>query len=393
MSTDIAQPKLIRITTVPQSLRSLLKGQLHYMTKQGFEVIGISSPGEILDEVAEQENIQTIGVVMTRTISPLKDISAVWKLYKIFRKEKPQIVHTHTPKAGTVGMLAAKLARVPHRLHTVAGMPLLVTKGKKRKLLDFVEKKTYSWATMVYPNSNGLKNIIQNNKYTTQNKLKVIGKGSSNGIDTEEFNPVLVTEKTKATLKKSLGIREKDFVFLFVGRLVTDKGVNELVAAFEQLFTSYKDIHLVLVGKFENHLDPLLLKTTISIEQHPQIHAVGYKTNVIDYFAFADVLTFPSYREGFPNVVMQAAAMQLNTIVSDINGCNEIITDAENGWIISVKNTDQLKNKMEWCYLNRDKSKTMGIKSRNLMQEKYERKKIWKLIKDEYHSVINKNNV
>src|SRR5690606_26622339 len=120
-----------------------------------------------------------------------KDIKAVWQLYKIFKKERPLIVHTHTPKAGTVGMLAAKLAGVPYRLHTVAGLPLLVVKGKKRKLLDVVEKFTYACATKVYTNSFGLYDIILENKYTTKDKLKVIGKGSTNGIDTSYFKPEL----------------------------------------------------------------------------------------------------------------------------------------------------------------------------------------------------------
>src|SRR5690554_4338580 len=168
------KPKLIRITTVPQSLYSLLKGQLKFMSKSGFDVIGVSSPGEELKQVEVQEGIPTYAVPMTRTIAPFKDLVSLYKLYKIIRKEKPQIVHTHTPKAGTLGMLAAKLAGVPHRLHTIAGLPLLVTKGNKRKLLDFVEKKTYGWATKVYPNSKGLYEIILKNKYTTVDKLKVI---------------------------------------------------------------------------------------------------------------------------------------------------------------------------------------------------------------------------
>ena len=205
------------------------------MSENGFEVIGISSSGEELQDVEREENIRTIAIEMTRTISPFKDLKSVWQLYKIFKKEKPQIVHTHTPKAGTVGMLAAKLAGVPHRLHTVAGLPLLVVKGKKRKLLDFVEKITSACATKVYPNSFGLYDIILENKYTTKDKLKVIGKGSSNGIDTSHFDPKLFSEEQKQELKNSLGIQPDDFVYVFVGRLVKDKGINELVSAFKEL--------------------------------------------------------------------------------------------------------------------------------------------------------------
>ncbi|MBA3985862.1 MAG: glycosyltransferase, partial [Flavobacteriales bacterium] len=152
--------KLIRITTVPISLRILLKGQLAFM-RNHFEVLAISAgPQEELEEVGIRESVPTKMVEMTRFITPLQDLKAVWQLYRLFRKEKPHIVHTHTPKAGIVGMLAAKLAGVPHRLHTVAGLPLLEATGGKRKLLDAVEKITYRCATKIYPNSKGLYDII-----------------------------------------------------------------------------------------------------------------------------------------------------------------------------------------------------------------------------------------
>ncbi|NBL64820.1 glycosyltransferase [Flavobacterium sp. NST-5] len=378
-------PKLIRITTVPQSLRGLLKGQLGFISENGFEVIGISSPSEILDEVSRDEAVTTIPVEMTRTISPIKDLKALLALIKIFRKEKPNIVHTHTPKAGLLGMMAAKICGVPHRLHTVAGMPLLVATGNKRKLLNFIEKLTYSCATKIYPNSYGLKNIIIEQKFTKISKIKVLGNGSSNGIDTSVFNPALNADEQKALLKESLGISAQDFVFIFVGRLVGDKGLNELVAAFENL--NSERAKLILVGSYEPELDPLSSNTMNSINNNPNIISVGYQTDVKPYFGIADVLTFPSYREGFPNVVMQAAAMQLNCIVSDINGCNEIIKDGENGWIVPVKNSEKLQDKMSWCIQNRSTSKNMGIQSRDLMIQNYERAFIWNEILKEYKNL------
>ena len=235
-------PKLIRITTVPQSLRGLLNGQLKFMFQNGFDVVGISSPGEILNEVGENEGVRTIAVEMTRTISPLKDLKSVICLYKILKNEKPEIVHTHTPKAGIVGMLAAKMAGVPHRLHTVAGMPLLVATGKKRKLLDAVEKYTYHCATKVFPNSYGLFEIILKNNFTTKEKLKVIANGSSNGIDTSYFDPKLIRDEKKQKLKNSLGITPEDFIYVFIGRIVKDKGINELVKAFKDLKSKFKNL-------------------------------------------------------------------------------------------------------------------------------------------------------
>ena len=379
--------KLIRITTVPQSLRGLLKGQIKFMSENGFEVIGVSSPGEALNDVEKNEGVKTVGIEMTRSITPLQDLKALLHLIQLFRKEKPQIVHTHTPKAGLLGMMAARIAGVPHRLHTVAGMPLTVATGFKRKLLNQMEKLTYACATKVYPNSRGLEKIILDEKFTSPTKLKVIGKGSSNGIDTNEFDPNKVSEETRNEIRKDLGIAEEDIVFLFVGRVVKDKGINELVQAFVNLEANNASCHLVIVGGFENNLDPILPQTENQIKNHPKIHAVGYKTNVIDYFAIADVLTFPSYREGFPNVVMQAAAMQLNCVVSDINGCNEIITNGENGWIIPVKNESILTDRMQWCLDNPIESKAMGMKNREIMLSYYERSFVWNEILKEYQKL------
>src|SRR5690554_6103724 len=379
--------KIIRITTVPQSLKGLLKGQLRFMSENGFEVIGVSSSGKELEEVNKQEGIRTISIEMSRKITPIKDLRALWRFYKLCKKEKPTIVHSHTPKAGIIGMLGAKLAGVPIRLHTVAGLPLMETTGNKRKLLDFVEKLTYACATKVYPNSYGLEKIILDEKFTSPTKLKVIGKGSSNGIDTSEFDPKKVSEETKKEIRKDLGIKEDDFVFLFVGRVVKDKGINELVQAFINLERNNTNCHLVIVGSYENDLDPVLPETEKQINNHPKIHAVGYKSNVIDYYAMADVLTFPSYREGFPNVVMQAAAMQLNCIVSDINGCNEIIKNGENGWIVPVKDSTKLEEQMLWCLNNQKQSEEMGLKSREMMVSDYERSYIWNEILKEYQSL------
>lgn len=384
----LKKTKLIRITTVPISLRDLLKGQLNFLSQNGFEVVGVSSPGLELEEVREREGVPVIAVEMSRTISPIRDLMALWKLYKVFRKERPFIVHTHTPKAGTVGMLAAKLAKVPVRLHTVAGLPLLEATGIKRKLLNIVERITYSCAIKVYPNSMGLQKIILDNKFTSAEKLKVIGNGSSNGIDINEFNPETVSQRSKNFLRSELGIKPDDLVFLFVGRVVTDKGLNELVEAFYEISSSYTNCRLLIVGNRENSLDPLAVKTDKLIQESSSIHMIGYKRNVVNYFAISDVFVFPSYREGFPNVVMQAAAMKLNAIVTNINGCNEMIQNGENGWVVPVKDANLLRDKMRWCVENREASRIMGEKSRKLMQEKFERKFVHGEILREYYSFL-----
>ncbi len=368
--------KLIRITTVPSSLRSLLKGQHRFMSKY-FEVIGVSGDGDALAEVRQNEGIRTHVVEMTRTITPLKDLKALLKLYKFFKKEKPFIVHTHTPKAGTVGMIAAKLAGVPNRLHTIAGLPLLEKTGVMRKLLNLVEKLTYSCSTLILPNSFKLKRIILTEKFTSASKLKVIGHGSSNGIDTEHYNIAHVTEKEKEQLRESLNINENDTVFIFIGRIVKDKGINELVAAFNLLTKKHSRCKLLLIGSRENHLDPLLSKTEILIKENICIIPTGVQKDIRPYVSISHALTFPSYREGFPNVVLQASCMCLPCIVSDINGCNEIIEDRVNGLIIPVKNSEALESAMIYMIENPEKRLDMIKHSRKRILERYKQEFIW----------------
>ena len=378
---------IIRITTVPVSLNVLLKGQLAFMN-QFYKVIGVSTYEEHhFAEIRNRERIELVSLTMTRTISPLKDLIALYKLYFFLKKEKPFIVHSHTPKAGTIGMIAAKLAGVPHRFHTIAGLPLLESKGAKRKLLNFVEKITYSCATKILPNSNGLKEIIVENKFTNANKLKVIANGSSNGIDCTHYDASLFLENDKTSLTENLGISSKDFVFIFVGRMVGDKGINELVKSFKRLSTDVENVKLLLVGPFENNLDPLKKNTIEEIDSNNKIIAVGAQKDVRPYFAIANVLVFPSYREGFPNVVMQAGAMGLPSIVTNINGCNEIIIEGENGLIIPVKNIELLYQAMIKILNEKDEYRIMSQKSRDLVVKRYEQKYVWEQLLKEYQSL------
>lgn len=380
--------KLIRITTVPVSLNVLLKGQLAFMN-QFYKVIGVTSYVEAqFIEIQEREKIELVNVEFTRTISPLKDCISLYKLYVFLKKEKPFIVHSHTPKAGTIGMIAAKLAGVPHRFHTIAGLPLLESKGAKRKLLNIVEKITYSCATKIFPNSHGLKEIIVENKFTHADKLKVIANGSSNGIDCIHYNASLYSENDKTSLREKLGISSNDFVFIFVGRMVGDKGINELVKSFKRLSTDVENVKLLLVGPFENNLDPLKKNTIEEIDSNNKIIAVGAQKDVRPYFAIANVLVFPSYREGFPNVVMQAGAMGLPSIVTNINGCNEIIIEGENGLIIPVKNIELLYQAMIKILNEKDEYRIMSQKSRDLVVKRYEQKYVWEQLLKEYQSLI-----
>lgn len=380
--------KLVRITTVPVSLEKLLENQAQYFSKF-YEVILVSSDEERLERLGKAQGVATHSIPLTRTISPLRDLRCLYQMYRFFKKEKPDIVHTHTPKAGIIGMLAAFLARVPVKMHTIAGLPLMETKGLKRFVLMMVEKVTYRCADWVYPNAKGLKTFIEEHRLCPSDKIKILGNGSSNGIDTQYFDPEKVSKSSIHTIKSNMRIGAKDFVFCFIGRLVGDKGINELVHAFTSLSQKYPQIKLVLVGEEEKFLDPLHPEISIQIKNHPHIYSVGYQNDIRPYLALSDIFVFPSYREGFPNVVLQASAMEVPSIVSNINGCNEIVRDQENGWWVPVKSTAVLIQKMEEACKVTSKRTMFKQQLRSEIIANYEREHFWGLLKQQYQSHLN----
>lgn len=384
--------KLIRLSTIPGSLRSLLKGQLRFMSEKGFDVIGVSSDGEALKEVAYNEDIRIIPINMARRIAPIQDLKSLWNLWVLFRKEKPVIVHSITPKAGLLSMLAAKMAGVPIRIHTFTGLVFPTRTGVMQKTLILMDKLLCWAATNIYPEGNGVRQDLINYKITSK-PLKVIANGNINGIDLEYFSVSQVSEEQKNQLREHLGIKPNDFVFIFVGRLVSDKGINELIKAFSSL--KFDNVKLLLVGPMEKKLDPLKEETLRKIETNPSIIAVGFQKDVRPYFAISNVLAFPSYREGFPNVVIQAGAMELPCIVSNINGCNEIIIEGENGLIIPPKQVDDLQKVMKQLIENTELYTHLKQNSRRMIEERYEQSVVWEALLREYNSHIfylNKQN-
>ena len=381
--------KLIRITTVPISLEKLLSGQMRFMKENGFDVYMVSSPNKKSLALEQKENASYLTVNMTRVISPFKDLISLMEMIKLLRKIKPSIVHTHTPKAGLIGMLASWITNVPIRLHTVAGLPLMEVRGTKRKILEIVEKITYYCATFVYPNSSNLKNFILKLKLTNKNKIAVIGNGSSNGIDIHAFKRTEEIEQVAISLMATHQLSVNHFIFVFVGRLVKDKGIEELIGAFKRLNIQYPILKLMLVGPEEPELDPLSEECINEIHHNEAIIHVGYQQEVRSYLALSNALVFPSYREGFPNVPMQAGCFGLPSIVTNINGCNEIIIEGENGLIVPVKDENALFVAMKTLYLDKNIYQKMAQNSRKMIVDRYEQQKVWDLILEEYKKHLN----
>ncbi|MEN5058264.1 glycosyltransferase family 4 protein [Sphingobacterium kitahiroshimense] len=381
--------KIIRTSTIPLSLNILLKGQLAFLSNH-FEVIGISSKGQLLDEVSTREGIKVISVEMERGISPLKDYKSLMNLYNILKKEKPTIIHSITPKAGLLSMLAGKMAGVPIRIHTFTGLIFPSKKGLLKALLIKMDQLLCWSATNIYPEGEGVKSDLF--KFNITNKpLKVLANGNVNGIDLSYFSIDKCYQQNLHKLRMNLNILAQDFVFVFVGRLVGDKGINELVEAFKSINTSVissGSVKLLLVGPLETELDPLLDVTLKEIQSNPNIISVGFQKDVRPYFAISNALVFPSYREGFPNVVMQAGAMDLPAIVSDINGCNEIIVEGKNGMIIPVKNARAIKEAMTKFLRDKNYFSILKQNARKMISERYEQQVVWDALLKEYKELI-----
>lgn len=327
---------------MPISLKHLITGQMSFMVDKGFDVTMMSADGPEIDELVQREKCPHQVIPLTRKITPIQDLIAVWVLYKELRKMKPSIVHTHTPKAGLVGMLASWFARVPIRIHTVAGLPLETTAGIKRSVLVAVEKCTYFFASEVWPNSQSLLSFIVENRFAPTRKLNMIGQGSSNGIDLEEFSVDVIDEQTLREVEERVEYSQDNFYLLFVGRVVKDKGIVELVEAFKRLEISNKLLRLIIVGPTEPELDPLPPAVLNEIKTNPKIYAIGYSDKVKYYMHLADTFVFPSHREGFPNVLMQAGLMACPIVASKITGNVDIIQHGTNGLLFEKGNIDSL---------------------------------------------------
>ncbi|MEI7965253.1 MAG: glycosyltransferase family 4 protein [Chitinophagaceae bacterium] len=382
-------PKLIRITTVPMALRYLLPGQMRFMKEQGMEVLMISADGKELSEVIEQEQCRHIIVPLTRKITPIHDLICLFRLIRIFIKEKPDIVHTHTPKAGLLGMLAAKFSSVPIRIHTVAGLPMMVEKGFKYWLLKTMEKLTYWAATQVWPNSPSLLQFISTHQLTEPAKLRLIGPGSSNGINTELFNRDNMDAATLHSIRQNIQYDEKNTYLLFIGRLVTDKGIPELIGVFTAMQKDHEQLKLILVGEREDALDPLPKNCLEVIENDPNVIHIPWTQEVKYYMYLANYFIFPSHREGFPNVLLQAGAMQLPVICSRIPGNIDIIRHKETGLIFETGNEDEMRACLETALGDPEAMHQMALVLAEQVNLNYRRENIWQNILDAYKSLLN----
>jgi len=382
-------PKLIRITTVPMALKHLLAGQMKYMSQHGFTVIMVSADGKERQDVIKNEGCDHVIIPMTRKITPFADIKSLWLLYRFLKKEKPDIVHSHTPKAGLLAMLAAKFAGIKIRIHTIAGLRFMTSTGITRTVLIWMEKITAGAATHVWPNSFSLLSYISRNKLVKQSKMQVIGHGSTNGINLQRFSASSLKDEKLEEIKKLINYNDELIYLLCVGRVVKDKGIEELLKAFKNLYTENEKLRLVLLGSFEEDLDPLDDETRTILSTHPGIIHISWNDAVEYFMKIADMLVHPSYREGFPNVLLQAGAMNCPVLCSRIEGNIDIVTHDSTGLVFEVRNEMDLKDKLQYALNHPVKMKEYANNLRQKIEMQYDQKFVQETLRNKYVELLN----
>lgn len=375
--------KVIRATTVPMSLYAFCNGMLKELSEK-YEVIALSSPDEELEMVGEREGVRTIAVPMERHISLKRDISSLCQMIKVFRKEKPTMVHSMTPKAGLLCMIAGWLIKIPVRVHTFTGLVWPTERGLKRRILMLTDKLTCACATHIIPEGEGVKSDLIAGKITNK-PLKVLGCGNVKGVDMDKCSR---RPEVMAIAEK---LRKGDcFTFLYVGRVVRDKGINELCSAFERLHGDNPETKLIIVGPYEDVLDPISEQSRKIIDENEAIEAVGAKSGdeLLAYYAAADCFVMPSYREGFPNTVLEAGAMGLSSIVTDINGSREIIKDGVNGLIVQPRDAGALFQAMQLMLCSTIDRDRMAGNARKMIADRFEQSFVRKCLYDYYDEIL-----
>lgn len=375
--------KFIIVTTIPASLY-FFKGQVGIL-KNEFDIEVVSGKGDGFENFCKIENVKGYQInTLEREITLFKDFRSLFKLISLFRKIKPDVVHGNTPKGGLLSMIAAKICGVKTRIYCVHGLRYQGASGFQKKLLMFLEKVSCSMATHVFSVSFGVLEIMKSDKILNK-QGHIIWNGSVNGIDTDYFSPTVVEEKEILT---KYNINKDYLIFGFVGRLVKDKGVNELVEAFVKINKKYPKTKLLLVGRFEeaNAIRP---ETKELILSHQDIISCGNQDDVRPFLKVMDIFTFASYREGFGVSLMEAAAMNLPSISSNITGCNEIIQDGYNGKLIPSKSVKKLYEMMDYFLNNPDEVKQMAKVSRQYVIDKYDQKTLWAKALEKYTKIVN----
>ena len=332
--------KLIKVLTVPQSL-VFLQGQIGYMKARGLEIMVVTSPGTYLRQFAAQEQIRFRAVEMTRKVTPFMDLLALFRLYRLFRRERPDIVHGSTPKAGLLSMLAASLAGVPVRVYTARGVVFEGFDGGLRSFLKRFEWVTCFFAHKIIAISRSVAELLIRERICPARKIRLIRNGSSNGVNAQRFKPLPAEVEKRNEFRRRYGIPEEARVIGFVGRIVRSKGIHELFEAWKILKEESSSLHLLIVGAMEGE-EPADRRVLSQICLDPRVIVTGHLEDVVSAYGVMDLLVLPSHREGFGNVIIEAGAMEIPVVATRVTGCVDSVENGKTGILVPVKNAGAL---------------------------------------------------
>lgn len=376
--------RVMQVLTVPDSLR-FIDDVVRRASERGFETTVVTAPGDELWSFGARLGVRVSGVEMARRVTPIEDVGALGQLIRLMRQERPHLVHAHTPKGGLLGTLAARACGIPHRFYQMRGLAHVTATGLTRTILIATESISCSAATRVICQSRSLRARAVADGIVAPERAEVVLQGS-NGVDTRgRYAPELHAERGKE-LRASLGIGAADVVFAFVGRLVRDKGVPELLEAFERV-SGRPGTWLVVAGQLEER-DPVPAGVRERLARHPRIKLLGHVAEPAPVYAAADVVVLPSHREGFPNVPLEAAAMALPVIATRVSGCVDAVVDGETGTLIDVGDALALAEAMCTYHDRPELRRAHGAAGRARAIRDFDRARIAEAIVERYERAV-----
>lgn len=378
-------PRLLYVVTHGMSALHLLKGQLAWMREAGFEVAVAASPGPDLQAVAEREGVTVFPIPMRREIHPLADLRSLAALTRLVRRWRPRVVNAGTPKAGLLGMLAARLAGTPVRVYTLRGLRLETASGRTRALLALTERVASACAHSVVSVSESLRGAYCALGLAAEAKVVTLGAGSSNGVDVARFTARPPGQARR--LRASLGLAEATPVVGFVGRFTRDKGIGELLEAFEIVSAEVPGARLLLVGDFEAG-DPVPGPVARRLCAHPGVVRCGFVPDTADYYGAMDVLAFPSLREGFPNVPLEAAAAGLPVVAVRATGTVDAVVHGETGVLVDAGDTAALADALARYLRDPALRRRHGAAGRARVLECFAPERVWSGLRDHYRGLL-----
>jgi glycosyltransferase involved in cell wall biosynthesis len=376
--------RIARISTVPFFVVAQLKDQIIALATMGAQVDVVASAGEEMSHLEGLNGVRCVPIDIPRNISLWRDLMALYRLYLYFRRERIQIAHSTTPKAGLLTAVAAYLAGVPIRLHTFTGQPWSTMLGTKRWLARASDKVIGVLNTHCYADSGSQADYLISQSILKKSKMSVVGSGSLAGVNIRRFDQAQFSTLQRSEMRRSIGIADHLPVLLFVGRITPDKGVRELLQAYAILKAKGSDVHLVFVGRFDNDGGVAGSIAPLDILQLPDTHIIEYTEYPEKYFAIADILCLPSYREGFGTVVIEAAAMSVPTVGSNIYGLTDAIEDGVTGRLVSLHDIDELTTSLAALLNDNLLRKKMGIAARQRAIAHFDSHKVNLLVVNEY---------